>query len=317
MPDITEEKIYAALGLEVPAGEQAQEVADPAQGPSNVSTETGEQAQEVADPAEVDPAPPAEETPEEGESQQKEELTPQQRRENAARRRQQEEQERTRQAVEKAVQAERDRAAAAQKDLFARVGLKNTITGQPITTMEEFNSFQQQYAAAKLQQDLKEGTLTPEGLEKAIAEHPTVKKAEEVIRSAEEARKQQEEQAARANIDAEVAKIHEIDPSISSVADLLKMPNADTFYRYAKLGLPLSEAYYLTNREKLESAKAEAARQQAMNSARSKDHLRATGGARGTGAVAVPAEDMAMFRLFNPNASEAEILEFYNKHKNS
>ena len=54
--------------------------------------------------------------------------------------------------------------------------------------------------------------------------------------------------------------------------------------------------------------------QQALNNARGKDHLRSTGNAQGSGALSVPAEEMAMFRLFNPNATEAEIQKFYNKH---
>ena len=318
MPDISEAKIYEAFGLEIPEGAQGQEVADPAQEASAIDTATGENTQEVADPATAGTETGSATDPEEGseaeQGQDKQTMSPEQRRQNAARRRQQEEQERTRLAVEAAVKAEQEKAAAAQKDLFARVGLKNTITGEPITTMAEFESFQQQYAAAKLQQELKEGNLTPEVLDQVISAHPTVKKAEEAIRSSEQARKQQEEQAARANIDAEVAKIHAIDPSISSVGDLLNMPNAKAFYEYAQKGLSLSEAYYLVNREKLENAKVEAARQQALNNARGKDHLRSTGNAQGSGALSVPAEEMAMFRLFNPNATEAEIQKFYNKH---
>lgn len=316
MADITEAKIYEALGLEQPAGAQVQDLADPAEEPSAVLTEEGAQEQDSADPAEVDTPSSSMEDPE-GENPQdqgKETLTPQQRRENAARRRQQEEKQRIDQAVSAAVAAEQQRSAEALKTLFARAGLKNTFTGQPITTMEEFDSYQQQFATAKLQQDLKAGTLTPEVLDQAISQHPMVKKAAELIRTSEESQKRQEEATARANIDAEVAKIHALDPSISSVGDLLNMPNAKAFYDYARRGLTLSEAYYLANREKLDNARAEAVRQQAMNNARGKDHLQATGNARGTGTVSVPAEQMAMFRLLNPNASEAEILNYYNKH---
>ena len=49
--------------------------------------------------------------------------------------------------------------------------------------------------------------------------------------------------------------------------------------------------------------------------ARSKDHLQATGNARGAGAVSVPKDEMAMYRLLNPNATEAQIQAHYNKHK--
>ena len=319
MAEITEAKIYEALGLEQPNdGANGQEVADPAEEASAIDTATGANGQEVADPAPADtetlPDEGLEEAPNEDPAQDKQTMTPQQRRENAARRRQQEEKQRIDQAVSAAVAAEQQRSADMLKGLFAKAGLKNTFTGQPITTMDEFDSYQQQFAAAKLQQDLKAGTLTPEVLDQVISQHPTVKKAAEVLRTSEEAQKKQEEATARANIDAEVAKIHAMDPSITSVNDLLNMPNAKAFYEYARKGLPLSDAYYLVNREKLEAAKAEAIRQQALNNNRGKEHLHSTGNARGSGAVSVTAEQMAMFRLFNPNASEAEILNYYNKH---
>ena len=60
---------------------------------------------------------------------------------------------------------------------------------------------------------------------------------------------------------------------------------------------------------------AEAARQQAMNNARGKDHLTGTGTPQGTGAATVPPDEMQAFKLFNPTATEAEITAWYNKHK--
>ena len=35
-----------------------------------------------------------------------------------------------------------------------------------------------------------------------------------------------------------------------------------------------------------------------------------------TGAAAVPADEMALFRLINPGATDAEIQAYYNKQKN-
>lgn len=298
MRDIDEAKIYEAFGLEIPEGAREQEPAEPA----------GDT------PEPDDPETPVEvKTP----AQEQEAMTMQQRRENAARRRQQEQQEKIDQAVRAALATEQQKHAAEMSNLFAKAGLKNTFTGQAITTMDELDSFQRQFAAAKLQQDLKAGSLTKEALDQAISAHPVVQQAAQVIRDAEASRQRQEDAAARQRIDIEVAKIHQIDPSISSVQDLLNAANAKAFYEYAKKGLTLSEAYMLANREKLEQQKTEAARQQALSAARGKDHLRGPGAVRGAGTAAVPAEDMAMFRVFMPNASEAEIQAFYNKHRNN
>ena len=318
MADVTEQKIYEAMGLPVPeAGAQVQDPADPAAQTSTVDTDEGAQGQELADPAavETNPSPDDPET-DDPDGQGNKPLTPEQRKENAARRRQQEEQIRIDQAVRAAVTAEQEKAAANLKDIFARAGLRNTVTGQSISTLDEFNSWHQQFAAGRLQQEIKSGKLTPEGLEQAISAHPIVKKAEEVIRQSEAAQKQQDEAAARSKIDAQIAEIHKLDPGINTVQDLLNMPNAKAFYEYARKGYELKDAYYLANREQLQTAAADAAKQQALNNARGKEHLRATGNARGSGAIAVPKEDMAMFRHFNPNATEAEIQAFYNKFHN-
>lgn len=316
--DFTEAKVYEAMGLPVPEGAQAQEVADPADPASTqVQTEEGAQGQEIADPAHVETDLPGEDAPETGDGQEegRQEQSVEQRRQNAARRRQQEEQARTDAAVRAAVAAEKARADGVIKDLFARVGLRNTVTGQPITTMEEFDSYQQQFAAAKLQQDLQAGKLTPESLNQAISQHPMVKRAEEVIRSTEEMRKQQEAQATQARVDAQIAEIHAMDPKINTVKDLLNMPNYQVFYKYVNdHGLSLTEAFRLTNGQQLEAAKVEAAKQAALNNARGKEHLIAAGNARGNGAASVPADVMAMYRQFNPNASEAEILANWNKY---
>lgn len=311
MADITEAKVYEALGIE-PEGANGQEVADPAVQTDPDPTEEGAKEQNTAESAQVGSEPEDPEDP--GEAQDKPKQTEAQRKENAARRRQQEQQAAINKAVQDAVQAERARSDAAMKDLFARAGLKNTVTGKPITTLEEFNAFHQQFASEKVLQDLQSGKVTKETLNQALAVHPTVHKANEVIRQNAAAQKQQAEAAARERIKEEIGKIQQMDPSIDSVEKLLKSANAKAVYDYAKKGIPLSDAYYLANRQQLEQQKAEAAKQQALNNARGKDHMRATGSNRGGGAVSVPAEEMALFRQFLPHASEAEIQAYYNQY---
>ena len=93
------------------------------------------------------------------------------------------------------------------------------------------------------------------------------------------------------------------------------MPNSKEFYSLVKRGNSFLDAYRLANFDKLTAARAEQARQQAMNNARSKDHLRPTTGQQGAGAVSVPPDEMAMFRAINPGATEAQIQAYYNKIK--
>ena len=335
MAEFTEQQVYEALGL----GAKEQEPAAPAPGaqepePQAEPTTGGAKEQEPAAPASQE-EPPAQEEPEgtppaqepEGGSAAEEpaqqqpdkahgqQLTEEQRKENAARRRREE----TRAAIDKAVQdavkAEQDRSKAEMDAFFAAAALKNTLTGKPITNMEEFNEWKQAFDAAKLQRDLKAGKLTPEGLQKVIEQTPAMKQVQQIAQKQEEAARQQSEAAAKARVDAEIAEIHKLDPTISEVKDLLKMPTAKEFYALVKKGNSFLDAFRLANYDRLTTAAAEAAKQQAMNNARSKDHLTGTGPQRGQGSSPVPPDEMAMFRLINPGATDAEIQAYYNKNK--
>lgn len=233
----------------------------------------------------------------------------------AARRRQQEKQAAIDRAVSDALTREREAHKAEMDAIFQAAALKNTITGTPITNMDEFNTWKQTFAAAKLQQDLKAGGLTPEGLEQAISNSPVIQRMKEIIERDAAARRESDAAAAKAKIDAELQEIHKLDPSINTTEDLLNMPAAKEFYEYVRKGNTFLDAFYLANRQRLTEAAAESARQQTMNAARSKEHLRPAGTSRGAGAAAVPAEEMELFKLLNPKATEAEIQTYYNKTK--
>ena len=327
MADFTEQQVYEAFGL----GAQVQEPADPASDPSQVNTAQGEQVQDPAAPAEAVETNPADGDPTDsgGESGNqvpedqgnpepgKQPLTAEQRRENAARRRQQEQQAQQaaiNEAVQAALQQEQQKTDAMIKDFFDSANLKNTITGQPINTMDEFREWKRQFADAKLERDLKAGKLTAETLETAIGNHPVVKQAQQLI-DREDARKQEQSAAdAKAKVAEEIAEIHKIDESINSLEDLFAAPYGKELYAMAKRGYSLRDAHYLLNRERLEIAKLEAAKQQGMNNVRSKEHMTATTNARGGGAVSVPAADLAIFRQFNPGATDAQIQAYYNNY---
>lgn len=327
MAEFTEQQVYEALGL----GAQVQETAEPATQPSEPE---GEQVQEPADPAEEvqrtdegtkTETPAVADTPDDpeddaaaGTQEGKQPLTPEQRRENAAKRRQQEltrQQEAINQAVQAAVRQERDKHEGILKEFFAKAGLKNTITGEPITNMEQFDTWNQQFSDAKLQRDLKAGKLTPEGLATAIGNHPIVKQAQQLITQDAAAKQAQQTAAAKAKIEGEIAEIHKLDESIGSLEDLMKASYWPELYAMTKRGYSIKDAHFLLNHDRLEKAKIDAAKQQTMNNTRGKDHMTATANPRGAGSISVPAADLAMFRQFNPGATDAEIQAYYNKYK--
>lgn len=329
--ELTEAKIYEAFGLEAPAadagtGEQVQEVAAPADTAVQTGHEEGEREQEIAAPASGDDGQDPEtastedgdgggDTGSTGQSTGKEPMTPEQRRENAAKRRQQEQKAAVDQAVAEALQAEREKSARDLEQFFVRMGMKNTYTGEQIKTMDQFNSWKQQFDAEQLDKDLKAGKATAEQLQQMISNHPVVQQAQQVIEQTQREQQAQQAAADQARIDDQLAQIQKLNPQIKSVADLLTMPKADTFKEFVAKGNDFISAYRLTFFEELTDRKAEAAKQQAINNSRGKDHLQAVGGARGSGALTVPAREMAMYRAFNPNATEAEIQAHYNKYK--
>ena len=198
--------------------------------------------------------------------------------------------------------------------LLCQGGEKNTVTGKPITTLEEFDAWRADYDAAKLQKDLKAGKLTPEALRSAVEQTPAIqalKKQQEQQAAADEQRRQAE---AQARVNAELAEIHKLDPTINTVEDLLSMPGAKAFYDLVRKGNSFLDAYRLANFDRLTTARAEAARQQALNNARGKDHLTGTGTPQGTGAATVPPDVKAEYLAFNPDATDAEIQKHYNRY---
>ena len=317
----TEEQVAQALGV----GAKAQEIADPAQNqtPTEIhndptGTEPGAEGGQPTEQPQTEPTTGAVDDERAGAGGGgKEPLSEQQRRENAARRRQQEQQAAIDSAVEAAKAAERERINAQTKSFFENAKITNNFTGQPITNMEEFMEWQTQHKKAQLEEGLKSGNLSAELLDQAISQHPVVQKAQEIIEKNTTDSAAAQAAAMEAKVKAEIAEITKLDPSIQSVADLKNMPNFQQFYELVGKNYSFIDAYRLVNFDRLTAQAAQAGLQQAAANARSKEHLQASGNSRGAGAAAVPAAEMAMYRLMNPGATDAQIQTHYNKQKNN
>lgn len=327
MSEITEAKLYEAFGLTpTEQGEQVQETAEPAAEEQSNETGTETAEQETEEPAETetdtetgtesepeaDSDDPDEEDPntDEGTDKEKTPLTPEQRRANAARRRAQEQQA----AVDAAVQAEQLKGKQMVEQVLALAGLKDPVTGEPITTLEGFQKWGEKTADAKLQQDLKAGKLTKEVLDQLISAHPAVQQAQQIQQQAAQQHSQQRAEAERARIEGQFAKIAELNPNIKGLADILAMDTAPAFRDNVAKGMDFYDAYRLANMDTMAQEKAQRAVQAAKNNARGKEHLRATGNARGSGAASVPQAEMKLYRMMNPNMTDAQIQAHYNQY---
>lgn len=320
--ELTEQQIYGALGLEMPqqqeqpeAGANEQEVAEPVpeSQAQTLGTEpeesTGANEQEIAEPAQQ-PDQQGSQAAQDEHPEDKQHQRTQQDRENAARRRRQEQQ----QAIQEAVEAEREKYEAQMKDFFQQAGLKNTFTGKTISSMADFTAWRDEFKQKQVEKDLKAGKLTKETLEGIISENPVIKQAQQLVENNRRQSQQAQRQAAMAQAEKEIQEISKIDPSIKTIDDLLNMDTAQAFTNYVKRGNTFVDAYRLANFDKLTAKRTAAAQQQTINNMRSKEHLTTTK-QTGKGNTVIPADELAMYKAFNPTATEEQIYAYYNAHQ--
>ena len=245
----------------------------------------------------------------------KEGLTPEKRRANAKWRRKQEVKAAVDTAVAEALEAERAKHQTELSTFFEGAQLINTLTNQPIKNLTEFHEWKRAYDTAQMQCDLQAGKLTPEALDRAIAENPVVKKADEAMRQTEAEQRQRSMDALKAQADAEIAEIGKLDPSIKSIEDILAMPTGQAFRSYVQRGNSFIDAFRLANWAGLTAAAAAAAsgKQQADINNHSKDHLTATQ-ARGSGAIEISPEEKRIYKFLNPDDSTADMQAFFEKN---
>lgn len=224
---------------------------------------------------------------------------------------------------EQARQAAFDRAAQARvdkiyADMFANQA--NPFTGRPITNEAEYLAFKAAQAQKAQEDALKESGIQPDVIaqmvDSRVAQHPAIAAAQQAAAAARAQQAQAAEAAANEAIRAEIAKISAIDPSVKTLEDIGKMPTADAFNRYVRQGVPLEDAFWLANRKDIEQKRLAAAKQTAINQARSKQGLDSGAGSGGAG-VSVPAEQAAAYREVFPDATDEEIQKSWVKFQKS
>lgn len=328
--EFTEKDVFEAMGLTPPTGDTearkettganepgaaapaAEETTGTPEG-GGAGTEDGEGAEgAVTAPEGRDGADGADNNDAGDAEGAKKEQTPDERRAHAAARRRAEQQA----AVDAALKAQSEKMAAEWKAFFESAGLKNTITGEPITTKEQFDEWSKSFKQQKLESDLKAGKLTQESLNEAISENPVVKQAAEIVAAHEREQAAAEQEKMQRAIDEQIKKIHALEPDVNGVEDLLKLPESEEFYARVKSGMSFYDAYLISTRERREKALAEAARAQALTGQRGKDHLTGAAASRGAGGKAVTSEELARFRVFNPTATDEEIRAWIEKNRN-
>ena len=297
---------YGALfGVDTSGNEQ--EVAEPADD-TQPDEARGENEQEVAEPAEVEighePETPAAET-------EPAEQTMEERSKFAAARRKAEAERDA--AIEKAKNDAAEEARKIIDEAFSNSGLTNPYTNEPIKSKADYDAYKKRVAEEQKNRMLKKSGMTDEEFGRFVSELPEVKQAREAQAAAEEAARQAREAQAKVKVDEQLKSISELNPAIKSLEDLTKMETYPRFYELVKKGNDFVDAYKLANYDALTGSAAAASRQAAINAAQSKQHLTSTT-QRGQGSATVPNEVKEAYRTFNPDATDAEIQQHYNKY---
>lgn len=198
-------------------------------------------------------------------------------------------------------------------DAFKNSGMINPYTKQPITSKQEYDEYRSKYDEEQKARVIRKAGMSDEEFDRFVENLPQVREAKAAAAAAQEAQQQARAREAQIKVEEQLKEISEMDPSIKELADLTKMDNYDQFYELVKRGNTLTDAYKLVNFDKLVNRQSAASRQAAINAAAGKSHMGKTS-PRGQGAVTVPADVREMYRMFNPDATEAEIQAHYAKN---
>lgn len=207
--------------------------------------------------------------------------------------------------------------AETQKRVDARIarefeGILNPYTNQPIRTEADLTAYRSAFAAEEQRQQLEEMGVSKEVLDSYIQNHPAMQQAQQVIH-------QQEQQAANDFMAKEFEAMKKEFPDCG-LESPQQLNETEAGRRALQMwanapGITLADAYAATHRKELSKKQSAAAKQAAMNEMNSKGHLRQTKGSNAKGDV--PEEIRREYKIYFPNATDAEIAEMYWKNQKS
>lgn len=204
-------------------------------------------------------------------------------------------------------QAERQRMDARYAEKFR--GLTNPETGAPITNAQDYLEALEAQERIQAREEMQQAGLDPTMIDRAIANSPLVKQAQEAIYQNNQIQSQR-------MVEEDMRNIIAFDPSVSSEQDIVSQPNFMEVVEYCDKhpGTRLADAYKLINFERLTSQKAQAAEQSAINQAKSKTHLSTPNGlSKKDNTVDIPLDQKAMWEDWFPDKSPEELRKIYNK----
>lgn len=186
-------------------------------------------------------------------------------------------------------------------------GVVHPRTGQPITTLEEYEDAL--YIQDKMARDkaLQDKGVDPRIIDQAIQNNPTVRQAEAVLQ-------QQQLALAQQKLEADLAEISKIDPSIKSFKDLDKLESIGEIMRKINEGWSLIDAFKTVEFENILARGKAGAKQSAINQTRGKAHLQGADSlAEDTDEVEIPKAEYESLKEVFPNKTGKELKKLYNQ----
>ena len=272
-------EIYAAFGLDAPSADEAteetsaaDETADnPGAGPDD--SKPAEASDDVTDTTEQETEPEAE--PEAAEPE-----------------------------PEPASQPVQDDTSAQDANYAAAfLGRKNPYTGKPILSKADFEQYKKDLAAAEEAEQRQAADdeaaklgFTPEQIQNIFLKSEMGRKMQAALDYTQQQAAENHRRAIDDLIASDIAEIAKYDPSVKDVDSLKKTAHGKEIEARVNSGrYTWKEAWMLENFDAMQTARSDATRQAAINSASSKDHLQSTA-QRGGGEIDVPADVLSYYK---------------------
>lgn len=180
--------------------------------------------------------------------------------------------------------------------------LVNPKTGQPIRSERDYLAALDAQEELKAKEQLKQSGVDPNLLDSFIANNPAVRQAQAVMAQAQQ-------QATIGQINADVAELGKLDPSIVS----LETVPPDVIRMSMERQMSLVDAYKIVNFGQVNSSQQAAIQQAAINQAKGKSHLNPVNGvAVQDNSVDIPQSELARWKAYFPDKSAEELKKLYN-----
>ena len=179
----------------------------------------------------------------------------------------------------------------------------NPKTGKPITSQRDYLDALDAQEEMRAKEQLQQQGIDPSVIDNLIANNPLIRQAQQVMA-------QSQQQQTINQINADVAELGKIDPSITSLDTVPQ----NVINMAMQRNMSLVDCYKILNFGNVSTAKQEAIQQQAINQAKGKSHLNPVNGvATPDGDVEIPQSELGMWKEYFPDKSAAELKKLYNK----